>query len=196
MAPLRRQTKPTKAPNVQIIDFTTINEDTIECELPIDPELLLSPESHTELPESQPPPPSLDALPSTPSLDDQPDRIEWTAIMIQTLFSELLEQAQDGKRADSGFKKEAWESVLREVQAVYTGPYPIPLQKVKQKEQTFKGLYKDWKFLRDQSGFGWDEETRMVTASDQAWNDICAVSSFIYYSPLRKGKSRLIIRCI
>ena len=92
MAPLRRQTKPTKAPNVQIIDFTTSNEDTIECELPIDLELLLL-ESHTELPESQPPPPSLDALPSTPSLDEQPDRIEWTAIMIQTLFSELLEQA-------------------------------------------------------------------------------------------------------
>jgi hypothetical protein len=28
------------------------------------------------------------------------------------LFTELLEQAQDGKRADSGFKKEAWDSVL------------------------------------------------------------------------------------
>src|ERR1700704_6650698 len=105
MAPQRRQTKPIKALNVQIIDFTTTSdEDTIECELPIDPELLLL-ESHTELPESQPPPPSLDAPPSTPSLDDQADRIEWTAIMIQTLFSELLEQAQDGKRADSGFKK-------------------------------------------------------------------------------------------
>ena len=180
MAPPRRQSKPTKAPNVQIIDFTTTEEDTIECELPIDPQLLLYSQLHTESQaesrsESQPP---------TPSLDDQPDRIEWTAIMIQTLFSELLEQAQDGKRADSGFKKEAWESVLKEVQEVYTGPYPIPLQKVKQKEQTFKGLYKDWKFLRDQSGFGWDEETRMITASDQAWNDICAVSS---YSPPRRG---------
>jgi hypothetical protein len=108
--------------------------------------------------------------------------------MIQTLFSELLKQAQDGKRADSGFKKEAWDSVLKEFQEVYTGPYPIPLQKVKQKEQAFKALYKDWKFLRDQSGFGWDEETRMITASDQAWNDICAVS---YYSPLRRGNSSL-----
>ena len=191
MAPLRRQSKPTKALNVQIIDFTTTEEDTIECELPIDPQLLLYSQLHTESQaesrsESEPP---------TPSLDNQPDRIEWTAIMIQTLFSELLEQAQDGKRADSGFKKEAWDSVLKEVQEVYIGPYPIPLQKVKQKEQTFKGLYKDWKFLRDQSGFGWDEETRMVTASDQAWNDICAVS-YYYYSPLRRGKSRLIIRCI
>ena len=36
--------------------------------------------------------------------------------MMQVLFTELLEQAQDGKRADNGFKKEAWESVLREVQ--------------------------------------------------------------------------------
>ena len=108
--------------------------------------------------------------------------------MVYTLFLELLEQAQDGKRADSGFKKEAWDSVLREVQRVYSGPYLIPLNKVKQKEQTFKGYYKDWKFLRDQSGFGWDEETQMVTASEQAWNDICVVS---YYSLPKRKKLRL-----
>jgi hypothetical protein len=102
--------------------------------------------------------------------------------MIHTLFAELLEQAQDGKRADSGFKKEAWDSVLREVQAVYTGPYTIPLQKVKQKEQTFKRYYKDWKFLRDQSGFGWDEETGMITASDQAWDDVITVCNLPSFS--------------
>jgi hypothetical protein len=48
MAPPRRQTKPTKAPNIQIIDFTTTEEDTIECELPIDPQLLLYSQLHTE----------------------------------------------------------------------------------------------------------------------------------------------------
>jgi hypothetical protein len=35
--------------------------------------------------------------------------------MIQTLFAELLEQAQDSKRTDNGFKKKAWDSVLEEV---------------------------------------------------------------------------------
>ena len=75
---------------------------------------------------------------------------------------------------------------------VYIGPYPISLQKIKAKEQTFKAYYKDWKYLYDQSGFGWDEETRMITASDQAWNDICAVS---YYFPKEK-EITLIIRCI
>jgi hypothetical protein len=74
--------------------------------------------------------------------------------MIQVLFTELLEQVQDSKRANSGFKKEAWDFALREVQLVYLGSYSIPLQKIKQTEQAYKALYKDWKFLRDQSGFG------------------------------------------
>jgi hypothetical protein len=68
---LGRQTKPTKAPNIQIIDFTATKEDTIECKLPIDPQLLLHPQSHTEsytnsYSKSQPP---------TPFLEDQPDRM-------------------------------------------------------------------------------------------------------------------------
>ena len=189
MAP-RRLKQPVEALNTnQVIDFT---EDTIQCEVPIDPRLLKQPESQP--PESQPleslleSPLELSTQPTTPSqpVTEDQDRIEWTPEMIHVLFAELLEQAQDGKRADSGFKKEAWDSVVQEVQRVYTGLLPIPLAKVKAKEQAFKGLYKDWKFLRDQSGFGWDEETRMVTASDQAWNDICTVS---YYSPRKRGKS-------
>jgi hypothetical protein len=74
--------------------------------------------------------------------------------MIKVLFTAPLEQARDGKPADSGFKKEAWDSVLREVQLVYLGSYSLPLQKIAQKEQAYKALYKDWKFLRDESGFG------------------------------------------
>ena len=65
--------------------------------------------------------------------------------IVHTLFTELLDQVLDSKCTDSGFKKEAWDSVQREVQAVYPGLGTILLQKIKQKEQTFKGLYKDWR---------------------------------------------------
>ena len=65
--------------------------------------------------------------------------------MVYTLFTELLDQALDSKYTDSGFKKEAWDSIQKEVQAIYLGPGTIPLQKIKQKEQTFKGYYKDWR---------------------------------------------------
>ena len=39
--------------------------------------------------------------------------------MEQTLFNELLHQANDlGKRADNGFKKEAWTEACRAVKLV------------------------------------------------------------------------------
>ena len=112
--------------------------------------------------------------------------------MIQVLFTELLEQVQDSKCADSGFKKEAQDSVLKEVQEVYSGPYPIPLYKIKQKEQVYKVLYKDWKFLQDQSGFGQDEEIQMVTVPDQVWDSIIKVSN--YYSNLYSNQLMILIQ--
>ena len=63
--------------------------------------------------------------------------------MIETLFIELLDQALDSKRADNGFKKEAWQSVLKEVQKVYKGTDLIPLHKTKGKEQTYRAYYKN-----------------------------------------------------
>ena len=87
MAPRRRK-KPIEVPNTQTIDFSATG-DTIECEIPIDPQLL-------DTQASQPPTHSLPTTPSQPS-EELLDRIEWTAEMIQVLFSELLEQAQDGK---------------------------------------------------------------------------------------------------
>jgi hypothetical protein len=179
MAP-RRRTKSTKALlNEQIIDFSAIEEETIECELP-DPQPYT--ESTTESqPESQPESQS-ESHPPTPSLSlsDQSSRIKWTPLMLQTFFAELLDQAQDGKRADNGFKKEAWDSVLKEVQNVYEGPNLITIDKIKAQEQTYKAYYKDWKFLREQSGFGWDEETGMVTAPEEVWNNIITVSCYYY----------------
>jgi Myb/SANT-like DNA-binding domain len=98
--------------------------------------------------------------------------------MIHTLLAELLEQVHKGKKAGSGFKAEAWEAVLKQVTLV-SGGQLVTTNKLKQKEQTYKGLFKDWKFLRDQSGFGWDEALQMITASDQAWEDIIAVSTLL-----------------
>ena len=190
MAPRRsNKNKPAQAPlqglNVQIIDFS--DESTIHVEPIIDPQLLNAlPPFQPDSEPSQLTAPSQPSQPNTPSptpIEDQPDRIEWTNTMIHTLFAELVDQALDGKRADSGFKKEAWDSVVKEVQKVYIGPYVLTLQKVKQKEQAFKALYKDWRWLRDQSGFGWDEETRIITACDQAWDNVITVSYFFIIIP-------------
>jgi hypothetical protein len=89
MAPRRSKT-PATAQNLQIHKYQ--GNETIEVDTNIDPQPL------TQL--------STPSQPSTP-LEDQSDRIKWLPEMIQVLFTELLDQAQDSKRADSGFKKEA-----------------------------------------------------------------------------------------
>ena len=50
------------------------------------------------------------------------------------MLLELLAQANAGKRADSGFKAEAWKAVVAKVQEAYNGPVlQIKVAQVKSK---------------------------------------------------------------
>jgi hypothetical protein len=103
----------------------------------------------------------------------------WTDMMEETLFNELYRQDRLGKRADIGFKSEAWAVVRDTVQDAYTGCIVIDVSQLKNKESNYKALYKDWRWLREQSGFGRDPDTGRITASIQAWNDVIKV--YFYY---------------
>ena len=47
-----------------------------------------------------------------------------------------------------------------------------------------KDNFKTVKWLRDQSGMGWDDETKTVVASEDVWKKIEEVSSFETNSPV------------
>jgi hypothetical protein len=47
--------------------------------------------------------------------------------------------------------------------------------------ETLRDLWKGLNWLLDQSGFGYDEETRLVTAPDNVWADLRKVLSLTYY---------------
>ena len=46
--------------------------------------------------------------------------LSWSSEMEEALLDGLCEQVRQGKRADSGFKKEAWMAVLPSIQALVT----------------------------------------------------------------------------
>jgi hypothetical protein len=73
----------------------------------------------------------------------------WTDIMEETMFNELLEQDHNGKRADMGFKTEAWAAVRDAIQEVYLGCLVIEVSRLESKESSYKALYKDWKWLKE-----------------------------------------------
>ena len=63
-----------------------------------------------------------------PSTLNIKETLVWTKDMEYLMFSQLLEQQERGKRADIGFKKEAWAIVLAIVQTSYRGPLLITLE--------------------------------------------------------------------
>ena len=75
--------------------------------------------------------------------------LKWTPAMHETLLVTLLDQCRAGKRADSGFKKEAWVAVLTAVQGVYSGTIKIEEKQVKSRLDWVKGLWKEWLALEE-----------------------------------------------
>jgi hypothetical protein len=106
--------------------------------------------------------------------------------MEETLFNELYKQDRLGKRADMRFKSEAWTVVRDAVQDVYAGHIVIEISHLKNKESNYKALYKDWKWLKEQSGFGRDPDSGAITASFQAWSDVMCIYLITIKSKTRK----------
>jgi Myb/SANT-like DNA-binding domain len=106
--------------------------------------------------------------------------VKWSEDMEKTLLNELLNQVQNGKKADSGFKKEAWVAVLFAVLEITT--QQVTIQQCKNKADALKAQWKDLCYLREQSGFGWDDENNMVEAPDDVWDRLLKVSYIYIYS--------------
>jgi hypothetical protein len=100
----------------------------------------------------------------------------WSLSMERALFQELLHQEDIGKRADSGFKKEAWVACCTAIKDITS--QTVSIDQCKGKIDTLKGLWKEWIWLKDQSGFGYDEATGMITAGDQVWKELLKVEQY------------------
>ncbi|ETV89964.1 hypothetical protein H310_15195, partial [Aphanomyces invadans] len=79
-----------------------------------------------------------------------------------------------GKRSDSGYKKEAWVEVTAAFNERFGTSYHS--LKVKSRLDCLKREYKDVKYLRDNSGFGWNEELGLPTAPDDVWAAVLKAS--------------------
>jgi hypothetical protein len=87
-----------------------------------------------------------------------------------------------GKRADSGFKAEAWVACVEAVMEVT--PYIVTVKQCKNKAEAQKALWKDLCYLRDQSGFGWNEQKKRVEAPDNVWDTMIEASNIYLYIPV------------
>jgi hypothetical protein len=163
--PPRKRTATSKA----VASYDTIEVDTqpLTRFLELSPDLFLNQldsqaQAHAQTLEG-----SADLVPE----NEESAKLSWSYRIEEVLFEALLEQDRLGKRADAGFKSKAWVAVLAAVQAKYnlgSSKKKLTVAQLKNKESNYRGLFKDWVYLMDQSGFGKHLETRCVTATKEA----------------------------
>ncbi|KAG3081147.1 hypothetical protein PI124_g18737 [Phytophthora idaei] len=72
-----------------------------------------------------------------------------------------------GKRADSGFKKEAWVAVHEAINEQFSKE--LTIQQIKTRVQTLKSEYTTISHMQQALGFGWDPNHSVVIVHDDVW---------------------------
>ena len=115
--------------------------------------------------------------------------------MERVLLQSMVDQVRSGKRAESGFKKEAWVVSVDQVKAIAKLPDLVTLKKAKDKVDSIKTKWNIWWKLRyEVSGWGWDETTQLFLASPEQWERYIEVHYF--YLNLRQSLTYKIPRLI
>ncbi|KAH9096686.1 hypothetical protein Ae201684P_013352 [Aphanomyces euteiches] len=96
-------------------------------------------------------------------------RAKWNTEKDAYLIKLLLRQKDAGKQSDSGFKKEAWTTIL----AKFNKQFSVVLdkEKIKTRHNQLKANWKLFQSLKDDSGFRWDAEKQRPTAPDNVWEE-------------------------
>jgi Myb/SANT-like DNA-binding domain len=126
-------------------------------------------------------------------IEDTSTRATWDADTRNFLLDGLLTQSCKSKRANgSGWKREAWEAIRKELNSKFNRQLTV-----NQLKEAFNNLkeYQVVKGLRNLSGFGWDEEKSRVTAEPDVWNAFLEnrpaaakyrTKSFLYYDKMHE----------
>ncbi|KAI7934856.1 hypothetical protein MJO28_016520 [Puccinia striiformis f. sp. tritici] len=103
--------------------------------------------------------------------DDASTRHVWTTAQQVTILEEIVNGHATRHGTNNGnLKKEGWTTLVKKMLAKH-GFSPTASQ-IKNQKQFLCRTFLDVKFLRNQSGFGWDEDRSVVTAGDNVWQEL------------------------
>jgi len=102
--------------------------------------------------------------------------VSWTDEMNEALLINFNRYLCEGLQADTGWKPTVWPDIVPILEVLNKSAGRLDQEKVNSKLMEWKKKYDTYRWLRDQSGFGWDSEQRLITAPDNVWNDVCRVS--------------------
>jgi len=83
----------------------------------------------------------------------------------------IAHETSAGCANDNGnLKKDGWTNVMNALNECFN--LNLNRDQIKNQKNFLRSLYADYKFLCDQSGFGWDNEKSIVTADEKTWEEL------------------------
>ncbi|KAF8463814.1 hypothetical protein DFH94DRAFT_686677 [Russula ochroleuca] len=100
-----------------------------------------------------------------------PKNAKWTVANDQALIMVLKAQQLLGNQADNSWKRLVWVATVKELTGSerLSGGAPKKEKSCSDRWSTLKSHFLVIQTLRGLSGFGWDEDQKMVTATDDVW---------------------------
>lgn len=99
----------------------------------------------------------------------------WNDADIAKLVAGLLEAKDNGLASENGFKSTVWVGISASLED------PLKLTRVCESKWTrLKTDFKAVKFLRELSGFGWDQTRSLVIAEPEVWAELARVRTILY----------------
>jgi Myb/SANT-like DNA-binding domain len=98
---------------------------------------------------------------------------KWTKAEVDSLIDQLFQAKEDGNTAEGGFKSAIWGGIADS----FNDPLKKKSRACESKWTRLKKDYKEIKWLREEvSGFGWNEDTQLVEATDEIWEELRGVN--------------------
>ena len=105
-------------------------------------------------------------------------RFTWDSIRDRFLYRYLAKIKQNGRQRDNGFKTQVW----KDLQLAFNETFNVSIVTIqiqecrryyysssKKTDFQLKAMYTCFIELKNQSGFGWDQEQQVPTAPDAVW---------------------------
>ena len=93
--------------------------------------------------------------------------VKWNNELIDLLLECMMSEKNKGNFTSAGFKKASWTTITESFNTDRTPKFTVDV--LQNKADGLKADWTVWKELKNQSGFGFDIETGLVTANDAVW---------------------------
>ncbi|CAH9099050.1 unnamed protein product [Cuscuta epithymum] len=94
---------------------------------------------------------------------------QWSPHEDKILIEGCLELINQGWKAENGFKTGFYQQLQKWMATKIPGCHILGDPNIKNRLRHLKTQYKEFSMMRGASGFGWNEETKMVNCDDEVW---------------------------